>query len=84
MIFGQTGSLRTLLLVDLELDVVVDAENDQVADSIECPDRVEDIGVFKGNLLGNLDHTKDDHNVGARNWKRRGQYVCLNLCTRGL
>lgn len=70
-----SGSWRTLLLVDLELDVVVDTEDDQVADGIECPDRVEDIRVFKGDLLSNLDHTKDDHNVGATMGKTRSAWM---------
>lgn len=56
----------TLLPVDLDLDVVVDAQDDQVADHVERAHGVEDIGVVEGDLLGHLDHAQDDHNVGAR------------------
>lgn len=55
---------RTLLLVNLRLDVGVEAHDDQVAEEVETPDGVEHIGILKGDLLGHLHHTKYDDDVG--------------------
>jgi hypothetical protein len=57
--------LRTLLLVDLHLDVEVDAGDEQVADDVESAHAVEDGRVIEGDLLADLHHYKDDHEVGA-------------------
>jgi hypothetical protein len=45
---------RTILLVDLLLDIEVDARNDQIGDDIERAHAVEDIWVIERNLLGDL------------------------------
>jgi hypothetical protein len=62
---------RTLLLVDLHLDIEVDAGDEQVANDVEGAHAVEDHRVVEGDLLANLHHHKDDHEVGAAS---RGQY----------
>ena len=56
---------RTLLLVDLQLDVEVDAGDEHVADDVESAHSVKDGRVVEGNLLADLHHHKDDHEVGA-------------------
>lgn len=56
---------RTLLLVDLELDVKIESSDDDVAANVDGADEVEHVLVFEGDLLGDLHHTKDDHEVGA-------------------
>jgi hypothetical protein len=55
----------TLLLVDLELDVEVDTGDDEVAGDVNGANNVEHVLIFEGDLLGDLHHTKDDHEVGA-------------------
>jgi hypothetical protein len=45
---------RTILLVDLCLDVEVDTGNDQVGDNIERAHAVEDVLVIERDLLGDL------------------------------
>jgi hypothetical protein len=57
--------VHTPLLVDLHLGVEVDAGDEQVADDVERAHAHEDVGVFKGDLLADLHHDKDDHEVGA-------------------
>lgn len=57
--------MRTPLLVDLHLGVEVDAGDKQVADNVESAHTHEDVGVFKGDLLADLHHNKNDHEVGA-------------------
>ena len=57
--------IRTLLLVDLELGVEVDGGDEQVADDVESAHAVQDGRVVKGDLLADLHHHKDDHEVGA-------------------
>lgn len=57
--------LFTVLLVDLQFAVEVDAEDDQVRRDIECAEAVYDVRVFHRNLLGQLDQEEDDHQVGA-------------------
>jgi len=56
---------RTLLLVDLQLDVEVDAGDEHVADDVESAHGVKDGRVVEGDLLADLHHHKDDHEVGA-------------------
>jgi hypothetical protein len=56
---------RTLLLVDLELDVEVDASDEHIADDVESAYSVKDGRVVEGDLLADLHHHKDDHEVGA-------------------
>lgn len=46
-----TVERRTILLVDLRLDVEVDARDDQVGDNVECAHAVEYVGVIKRNLF---------------------------------
>lgn len=58
--------VHTLLLVDLDLDVVVDAHNDQIAQNVEPTDAVKDIWVLEGHPLGDLHHTQDDDKVRTR------------------
>lgn len=55
----------TLLLVDLELNVEVDAGDNEVAANVDGANKVEHVLIFEGDLLGDLHHTKDDHKVGA-------------------
>jgi hypothetical protein len=45
---------RTILLVDLLLDVEVDAGDDDVGDDVERAHAVQDIRVIKWDLLGDL------------------------------
>jgi hypothetical protein len=56
---------HTLLLVDLHLDVEVDAGNDQVADHVEGAHAVQDVRVLEGHLLAGLHHHQDNDEVGA-------------------
>lgn len=55
----------TLLLVDLELDVEVDGGDNDVAANVDGANKVEHILIFEGDPLGDLHHTKDDHQIGA-------------------
>jgi hypothetical protein len=71
---------RTLLLVDLHLYVKVDAGDEQVADDVESAHAVEDHRVLEGDLLANLHHHKDDHEVGAA---LPGQYGGCDMLVRG-
>ena len=57
--------MHTPLLVDLHLGVEVDAGDEQVADDVERAHAHEDVGVLEGDLLADLHHDKDDHEVGA-------------------
>jgi len=60
---------RTFLLVDLDLDVQVDAGDDDIAEDIDGAHQVEDVGVVEGDLFGNLHHPEDDdeiHSVATR------------------
>lgn len=59
------GCVRTPLFVDLELGVEVDGGDEQVADDVEGAHAVQDGRVVKGDLLADLHHHKDDHEVGA-------------------
>ena len=45
---------RTVLLVDLSLDVEVDAGDDDIGEDVERAHAVENIGVVKGHSLGDL------------------------------
>jgi hypothetical protein len=45
---------RTILLVDLLLDVEVDARDDQVGDNVEGANGIQDIWVIERDLLGDL------------------------------
>ena len=47
---------HVLLLVDLELNVEVDTKDNEVGQDVGCADEVEDIWVFKGDLLRQLHH----------------------------
>jgi len=66
----------TVLLVDLQLAVVVDAQDDEVGNDVECAEAVDDVGVFHGDLLGQLDQEEDDDQVGAA----LGQYDVRDAC----
>lgn len=57
--------ILTLLLVNGALDIEVNSQDDDVADGIEGAAGIEDVGVFEGDLLGELHHSKDDDQVGA-------------------
>jgi hypothetical protein len=65
MVESSSRGERTILLVDLCLDVEVDARDDQVANNVQRAHAVEDIGVIEGNLLGDLHEPQDDDQVGA-------------------
>src|SRR3569833_1071851 len=65
---GARGDLeerggRTLLLVDQRLDIEIDADDDQVADDIDCADRGEHSRIVERYLLGHLHHAQDDDNI---------------------
>ena len=62
---GNDSEQLTLLLVDDDLGPEVDAEDDEVAESVARATGIEDKGVFEGDPLGELHHTKDDHQVRA-------------------
>src|ERR1700733_11076135 len=62
---GRGRVAPTVLLVDLQLAVVVDAEDDQVGGHVEGAEAVEDVGVLHRDLLGQLDQEEDDDQVGA-------------------
>jgi hypothetical protein len=55
---------NTLLLVDLGLDIEVDAQDDHVGHDVQSPDAEEYIRVVERNPLGNLHHPEDDDEVG--------------------
>lgn len=57
--------MRTLLLVDSDLDVEVQGSNDEVAAEVDGADEVEGEGVIEGDALGDLGHAKDDGEVDA-------------------
>lgn len=65
MIAGRRKEVHTSLLVDLELDEEVDRGDEDVADDVEGAHAVEDVRVLEGDLLADLHHHKDDHEVGA-------------------
>jgi hypothetical protein len=56
---------HTPLLVDLHLGVEVDAGDEQVADNVQRAHAHEDVRVVEGDLLADLHHDKNDHEVGA-------------------
>jgi hypothetical protein len=56
---------NTLLLVDLGLDIEVDAQDDHVGHDVQSPDAEEYIRVVERNPLGNLHHPEDDDEVGT-------------------
>lgn len=56
---------RTLLLVNLGLDVEVDDGDDDVAGNVAGAAHVQDVGVFEGDLAGDLHHAEHDDQVGA-------------------
>jgi len=60
----QEGN-RTLLLVDEHLCVEVEASDDEVAQEVHGANTVEDVGVVKGDTLGDLHHSKNDDNIDA-------------------
>lgn len=75
---------RTLLLVDLHLNVIVDTHDDQVAEDVQPADSVENIGIFERHLLGHLHHTQDDHYVGSRgNMSSQYRYQLEERATHG-
>lgn len=45
---------HTILLVDLSLNVKVDARNDEIGNNVEGADAIENVRVIEGNLLGDL------------------------------
>lgn len=57
--------VHTPLLVDLHLGVEVDAGDQQVANDVEGAHAHEDVRVVEGDLLADLHHDKNDHEVGA-------------------
>ena len=59
------SEILTLLLVDLLLNVEIDCNNDQVGDNIKSSHAHQDLGIFKGNLLGDLHRPQDDDEVGT-------------------
>lgn len=56
---------HTLLLVDLDLGVEVDASNDHVANDVDRANDVKDVRVFEGDSLRHLHHSKNDDDVGS-------------------
>lgn len=56
---------RTFLLINLRLDVEVDADNEDIAEHVERAHTVEDHGIVEGDLLARLHHHQDDNQVGA-------------------
>ena len=56
---------HTPLLVDLHLGVEVYAGDEQVADDVQRAHAHEDVRVVEGDLLADLHHDKNDHEVGA-------------------
>jgi len=71
---GSAPVSRTLLLVDLGLRVQVQAQDENVGQDVESTDCHQDIGVFKGNLLGQLHHHQDDGQVGTVKYVRE---ICV-------
>ena len=57
---------HTLLRVDLQLYVEVDAQYQQIGDDVQASDAHQDLRVLEGYLLRNLHHAENDHQVGAR------------------
>ena len=55
----------TLLLVNLHLDIHVDAKDEKIADDVESAHAHEDLRIFERNLLRCLHHHEDDDEVGA-------------------
>lgn len=56
----------TLFLIDLHLNIVIDANNNDVGYDVECANCCEHSWVIEGDLLRDLHHHKDDDQVGAR------------------
>lgn len=56
---------RTFLLIDLHAHVDVNADDDQVADDVECSHAIKDVGIIERYLLARLHHHQDDDQIGA-------------------
>lgn len=56
---------HTLLLVDLKLGVQVDSQDENIRQDIASAHQHQDLGILKGNLLGQLHHHQDDGEVGT-------------------
>jgi len=57
--------LLTLLLVDLGLDVEVQAQDRDVGHNVESAHELQAPVLLKGDLLRGLHHEEDDDQVGA-------------------
>lgn len=76
--------IHTLLLVDQEMGVGVDADDDQVGDNVASSDHVHHVGIIHWDLFRDLHHPKDDDQVGSassrsiRSSARLGRvaYIC--------
>lgn len=73
-------SLRTLLRVDFLLDEEVDCCDDQVGDDVEASHTQEDLRVVKGNLLGDLHHAKNNHQIGTVEKTASASLSLLQCC----
>ena len=60
---GKRISTRTLFLIDLRLGVQVDSQDDHIGQDIQAANQHQNIGVFKGNLLGELHHHQDNGQI---------------------
>lgn len=58
--------MLTLLLIDLHLNIIVNARNHNVADNIHGADHVERIWVVEWDFLADLHHHEDDGQIGTR------------------
>jgi len=61
---GDWG-IYTLLLIDQEVHVGIDGDDNHVREDVAGSNHIHDIWILHGDLLGNLHHHKDDHQVGA-------------------
>jgi len=59
--------MLTLLLIDLQMHVGIHRNDDDVRQDVAGADHIEDTGIIHRNLLGDLHHHKDDHQVGTAN-----------------
>lgn len=55
---------HVILLVDLGLDIEVDAQNDGVGRDVQRAYGIEDGGIVKGHLFGNLHKGQDNDQIG--------------------
>ena len=57
--------MRTLLLVDQEMGIGINANDDQIRQHIARANEHQDLRIVERNLLRHLHHHKDDHKVGS-------------------